>query len=551
MKSPTEVFEKLRVPSEMDRFASVNQSMWDTYRTRDGSSSRWTVVDFQSGPHSVLAQGIFGSHCAKFEQTALLGLLSSRVDRKSKAIAQSFGFDDLQFLNERERHLRDYVRSRRRARGILRDLDSPADLVELRLDGIPVGDLVYNTYLRRTGACTVSEISRELYPYLVEAVHRMATFERIFDSHPPAAFVSTDIIYSPSGIPARMVIKRGGEVFTIYGDISKIGFKRAADMEAVRLPQQRVDRDHFEQVLDDHGATVANEGRHTLESKVYGPSGTGPDRATEDESAGGGQRQELPVLDPERPTVVVMTHVFSDSPRLGDNQLFIDYHEWLTETVSFAATQTDTDWLVKDHPLMDHYECQQRTDDIVADTTEGVDEHTVTYLPADVDLAVVADVADLVITVRGTPGIEFPALGIPCVVAGVSRYSGFGFTEEPASKDEYFDLLADADAFDPLTEAERQRARAMYAFLDEYMSFETELIPAWNFDGYGWDRVQWADAAQRLAGFEPTEDEAYAAFEMFFEDDMAHVVDLRSLVDLDGDRTADATTEVDTRPSDE
>ena len=45
------------------------------------------------------------------------------------------------------------------------------------------------------------------------------------------------------------------------------------------------------------------------------------------------------------------------------------------------------------------------------------------------------------VTCQGSIGLEYPCLGIPAILASGTPYSGFGFTNEPRTEDEYFSHL--------------------------------------------------------------------------------------------------------------
>jgi len=69
------------------------------------------------------------------------------------------------------------------------------------------------------------------------------------------------------------------------------------------------------------------------------------------------------------------------------------------------------------------------------------------------------DITDYCVTVRGTIGIEMACHGVPVIVAGTGRYSGLGFTTEPASTHEFIDRLASIETLPPMSQAQIQLAR--------------------------------------------------------------------------------------------
>jgi len=106
--------------------------------------------------------------------------------------------------------------------------------------------------------------------------------------------------------------------------------------------------------------------------------------------------------------------------------------------------------------------------------------------------------ADAVITVLGTAGMEFAALGaIPSILAGVTYYSGFGFTIEPKNQDEYFKTLDSIENIGRLTKEQQDMARRVFLYIERYSYVPFAWFPLCSLeetrdsdlDKYYWGRV--------------------------------------------------------------
>ena len=87
------------------------------------------------------------------------------------------------------------------------------------------------------------------------------------------------------------------------------------------------------------------------------------------------------------------------------------------------------------------------------------------------------EIADYGLTVRGTIGMELPCFGIPVVTAGTGRYSGRGFTIDPATRRHYHDLLGKLQDVPPLGVEAVRRARLHY-----YGALSLRPVPMRSFD---------------------------------------------------------------------
>jgi hypothetical protein len=109
---------------------------------------------------------------------------------------------------------------------------------------------------------------------------------------------------------------------------------------------------------------------------------------------------------------------------------------------------------------------------------------------ADFNALSIRFVADAIITCLGTAGMEYACVGIPCLLAGESPYSGFGFALEPESVAEYEGWLRRIDRIPKLNEEQIKYAKIVmffelammqdspYLFCPEYGARQTmELKP--------------------------------------------------------------------------
>ena len=174
-------------------------------------------------------------------------------------------------------------------------------------------------------------------------------------------------------------------------------------------------------------------------------------------------------LDPSKPTAVIFTHVGWDATFFYGQNLFADYDEWLTETVREAAQIPGVNWLVRVHPdNLWKAKASHRTEDL--DRDRRLIERTLGRVPAnvrwlgptnDVRTDAFFDVADVCLTVRGTIGLEMAVMGRHVVTGGTGRYSGYGFTLDSATRDEYFARLRHVGSLPPPT-PERADLAARY-----------------------------------------------------------------------------------------
>ena len=151
---------------------------------------------------------------------------------------------------------------------------------------------------------------------------------------------------------------------------------------------------------------------------------------------------------PDCKIAVIFSHILYDATFFYGDSLYPDYASWLVETVRGAIANPNIHWVVKVHPVnvwrsqMDNAPLEQLEARLLRQAFGELPPH-VSIMPADTDVNTYAlfQTIDYGLTVRGTVGMELPCYGIPTVTAGSGRYSGRGFTMDPASPADYQAML--------------------------------------------------------------------------------------------------------------
>jgi hypothetical protein len=191
-------------------------------------------------------------------------------------------------------------------------------------------------------------------------------------------------------------------------------------------------------------------------------------------------------IENDYPFVFIFAHAFADAPQgLSNGMLFRDYYAWLEETIKDACTIPGVNWIIKPHPASAIYNETGMVDEIVAKYKSSC----LFICPKDLSPVSVIDVASAIVTAQGTVGIEYGCMGIPVVLAGKPFYSGFGFTIEPNSIQEYKTALRDIKKLTRLSEDQITMAKKVFAAFMQMQQTDTSLIDTdvllavWGGDG--------------------------------------------------------------------
>jgi hypothetical protein len=161
-------------------------------------------------------------------------------------------------------------------------------------------------------------------------------------------------------------------------------------------------------------------------------------------SAGGEQARAALGLD-ARPVVLLPTNVIGDSLTLG-RQVFSDsMTEWLERTVRYFAGRPGAQLVVRIHPGELVTQGPSVADVVRKALPEGLPTHIhLVAAGAPVNTYDLIEIADLGLVYTTTVGLEMAMSGVPVIAIGQTHYRGKGFTLDPDSWADYFELLEHA-----------------------------------------------------------------------------------------------------------
>lgn len=175
-------------------------------------------------------------------------------------------------------------------------------------------------------------------------------------------------------------------------------------------------------------------------------------------------------IDKNRKVAIVFSHILYDTLFFFGTDLYSSYADWLINTVKTASKNDSVDWLIKVHPsniwrgeLDSLLKGQYEEERLIHSVIKELPPH-VRIISPDTEINPYSwfQLGDYCITVRGTSGLEMAALGKTVITAGTGRYNHNGFTCDPATREEYEDLLLNLNKIPPLSDKQHELAQ-LYA----------------------------------------------------------------------------------------
>ena len=318
---------------------------------------------------------------------------------------------------------------------ILAKSHTKRDIEEVTVSGVWLGDLIYDTYLRRFSKPTIDRESSDFKDCLLESLELFAFWQTYFDTHDVQAVSVSHCVYDLA-IPLRVAVARNIPVF----QASTTHVFRMSRNELFAYNDFHYFRERFAALPRALQEAGVKEARRRVERRFAGMVGV--DMAYSTKSAYGAARHVRLLRESPRKKILIATHCFFDSPHSYGKNVFPDFYEWL-DFLGKISEATDYDWYIKTHP------------DYLAGTKEIIENFIARYprftlLPADASHhQIIAEGIDVALTVFGTIAFEYAALGIPVINNSLNNpHIAYGFNLHSKDEDDYRRLLLGLDTLE-------------------------------------------------------------------------------------------------------
>lgn len=349
---------------------------------------------------------------------------------------------------------------------VLREFDrikefllKPEDVLNIKIEGILVGDLIYDTYLRFFALSTIVEVkgNEQLMSIIKISINYFYSFTDFIKKTPVKSLFTTYTTYISHGIPVRICLEKNIPVyaFGIYTSIFKkierevpyhcashwfFSGKREIPEEKLLLAKENLES-RFSGKLDEAISymRITSFSSKELDDSIY-----------------------VDFTKNQR-NVVIYIHDFYDSSHINRCLLFPDLFQFLKCTLDHVNNSEGTSYWIKIHPNWSG-DCKERAIDLV----ESYNFHNFRVLDEFVsNHSIVALKPDLIVTARGTIAMEMAYFEIPVVALYDNPYVNFGFTHTCYDVDSFFEIVSGKK--EPIIDFDKDELYSYYyqAFLEQ------------------------------------------------------------------------------------
>lgn len=349
---------------------------------------------------------------------------------------------------------------------------SKTDLENFTVEGVHIGDLFYDRYLRVTSTPTIDVNSQETIDRLAKFVADTLFWLDYFSKNEVAAVIVSHCVYG-NAIPLRVAAQKSVSAF----QATATAIYRLSQAELFAYREFKLFPEKFKALSWDQQEAGRSLARKRLEARFRGEVGVDMPYSTK---SGYQKILEQKLLnDSENPKILVAAHCFFDSPHPYGINLFPDFWEWL-HFLGKISNDTKFDWYLKSHR------------DFLPGNIEILEEFVRIYprfqlLPSDASHhQIIAEGIGVALTVYGTIGFEYAYLSVPVINASPNNpHIAYSFNFHPASREEYENLIRSIPAIRKPNSSDRELIEEFYymknifqtadLFFDDYNKFVSDL----------------------------------------------------------------------------
>ena len=317
---------------------------------------------------------------------------------------------------------------------ILLSVNEPKDVLEIKLNDVLIGDLIYDTYLRYFGNYTLSDIKDpNLYKVIRAAVNIFIEFEKLINRKKINTIINTYTSYIEHGITTRLCLKYDINTYSL-GSHNYVIQKLSKDYFYHEINHTLFDPD---KIISKDNLDVV---KHLFESRFNGVVDDALSYMKNSPFKKGLIDQfTLNKFSESKRNVIIYPHDFYDSPHINRLLPFSDLYVYIDSILKkLSSSDIETTYWLKLHP-----NATRDTNEITIDLVKKYNLNgNILVLDNSIsNIQIIELKPDLIATCRGTVAIEMAYHNIPVLAFYDNLYSNFNFAHTSKSLSEYYGIL--------------------------------------------------------------------------------------------------------------
>jgi hypothetical protein len=313
---------------------------------------------------------------------------------------------------------------------IIDEIDTLEHLVNAQLNGVTVGDLIHDHFLRIFKAHTISLDDPRLKELIEKFTYFFQSFNKLLDIYNVRGVLVSHCVYS-YGIPVRIALDQNVAVYQVTGESAYL-MTKDYPMAYTDFFEYKKKFNELSIVRKSKGLELAQE---RLQIRFNGAVGIDMPCTTNTAFHTNFDGSARLLGNSNKPKILVALHDFFDAANPFGNNLFSSTYEWLCGLREFSKL-VDYEWYLKVNPSSTdaNYEVLQS----IVENSNGF-----RLLPVKASHhQIITEGVNCALTIYGTIASEYPFAGVPVINASRNNpHVEYNFSLSPKSRDEYWQTL--------------------------------------------------------------------------------------------------------------
>lgn len=320
------------------------------------------------------------------------------------------------------------------------------------VEGVEIGDLIYDEYLRALNIPTLRTKNLHFLMYIYNSIFYFYRIKDILIKNNITDIILSHNVYVQCGVIAKVagmldkdiklygVAASGIDPLSIYIHKANREYIRKHFQYSDKIASELIKKYGKDNIIDEYSfymkKRLMGEDKTSVDSKyVYKNLDIKSSKTFFDSYS----------VNKGKKNIFIHSHAFVDAVKSQRWSLYSDYYTWLQKTLESLSKKSKIhNIFVKEHPTVSLYKCKSTVKGLVDEINYKFDANFI-FLDKKVHNSVIFDIADAIITSNGTIGLEAGLFNVPVLIAAAALYDGTGIAIQPHTKSEYLNYLENID----------------------------------------------------------------------------------------------------------
>jgi hypothetical protein len=311
------------------------------------------------------------------------------------------------------------------------------DVLNIKIDNIRIGDLLYDTYLKKFMKPTLDLNDKHFDLMLFDFCKLFFFWKDYIENSNVKAIVGVHTSYA-YGLILRIGINKNIKTYAVsIRKINRLSEKmRFVAGEFINFPEI------FQNIPENIKSKGLNNAKSKLEKRFQGLAGVEADLISSELSSFSKVFMESKIEQNDKIKILISPHDFFDAVHSKGDILFPDFYEWML-FLGEMSNKTNYDWYIKNRPNFSgkFQKFQPFTNCIIDHFIKKYNK--IKKLPNDYSHnQIIKEKIDFVFTCYGSVGTEYPLFNIPVVNASKNNpHHRYNFNLNPKSIEELKEII--------------------------------------------------------------------------------------------------------------